>query len=143
MMQNFCAAGETIGGAIYLLESSPKEQHDFLSGVYGASTIAGIILASIATSLLVYFNAVEIGWRYLYFIGVATALIGIIIRRDTLTVGQVPKIKKTTVHQHLQVLFLYKKSLFLIAIVSGFSYVTYCVSIILLNGCLPLIADDP
>jgi UPF0716 family protein affecting phage T7 exclusion len=37
----------------------------------------------LACSLLVYFDVVELGWRYLYLLGVATALIGIVIRRDT------------------------------------------------------------
>lgn len=141
MMQNFCAAGETIGGAIYLLESSSKDQHDFLSGVYGASTIGGIIMASIATSLLVYFDVVMQGWRYLYFVGVVTAVFGLLIRKDKMKNSSIKLPSRLNLKQHIQVLLSYKKTLAIIALVSGFSYVTYSISIIFLNGCIPLISS--
>ena len=40
-LQNFFAAGETMGGAILLLDSAPKNRSDFFSSLYSSSAICG------------------------------------------------------------------------------------------------------
>ena len=52
ILQNFFAAGETIGGSIYLIENAPEAEKDMISSYYNASTIAGILIASFGVSLL-------------------------------------------------------------------------------------------
>ena len=56
ILQNFCAAGESVGGAIFLLENHTTRRHDFLSSLYSASTIGGILAASLSVSWLYYSN---------------------------------------------------------------------------------------
>ncbi|MBM3192315.1 MAG: MFS transporter, partial [Chlamydiae bacterium] len=80
VLQNFFAAGETVGGAIFLLESTPEKRHDILSGLYGASTMGGHLLASLGVFLLSYYHCIDKGWRWLYLCGCITALFGCAVR---------------------------------------------------------------
>ena len=80
IFQNFFAAGETIGGALYLIENAPESQKDMTSSYYNASTIAGILIASFGVSILCALNVVEDCWRFLYFFGCSTALFAVMLR---------------------------------------------------------------
>ena len=85
-LQNFCAAGETMGGAIFLLENSSEQRHDLFSSLYSASTMGGHLLASFGVFLLSYYNFTDPGWRLLYLCGCITALFGCLIRRSPHTI---------------------------------------------------------
>ncbi len=51
-LQNFFAAGEIMGGAIYMLENGSSRRQDLLSSLFSASTMGGYLLASIGVYLL-------------------------------------------------------------------------------------------
>ncbi|MES2344598.1 MAG: MFS transporter [Chlamydiota bacterium] len=140
ILQNFLAAGEIMGGAIFLLENSPKKKHDLLSSLYNASTIGGILLASAAVFCLSYFHKVEEGWRLLYLFGSITALFGCFVRKklpqDT-TIRE-PSFLLTNI---AQTLWRMRAPLCMIALTSGFSYATYSMSLILMNGFVPLVSS--
>ena len=139
MIQNFLAAGEIMGGAIYLLENTPQKQHDLLSGLYGASTIGGILLASAGVWLLSHYQIASTGWRGLYLFGGITAIFGCLIRHR---LPQDNSVKFSHSVKSLgSVLWTHRKLLLLIAIGSGFSYANYSVSLVLLNGFLPLVSS--
>lgn len=72
--QNFFAAGEITGGIVYLLEKSDQKKQDFISSLYDASTIAGILLASCLVSLLYALDVMDSYWRCLYFLSDASQL---------------------------------------------------------------------
>ena len=142
ILQNFFSSGETMGGAIFLLENSSEKKHDLLSSFYSASTIGGILLASAGVSLLSHYQKVDSAWRLLYFFGCIMTLLGCMMRRKTLE----PEIKKPFPFAknltHLgNVFWLYKKPLLSIMVVSGFSYATYSVALILMNGFVPLVSS--
>lgn len=144
LAQNFLAAGEVMGGGVFLLENAPEKKHDFLSGCYNASTIAGILLASSGVSLCAYLGGVEQGWRYLYLAGSATALTAFLIRGSVQTEAQsnVPaSTRGYDLHSFVRVIRESARPLFLIGLGSGFSYVTYTLSLVLLNGFIPLITS--
>jgi MFS family permease len=143
-LQNFLAAGETCGGAIFLLESSQNKEHDILSSLYSASTIGGILLASIATTLLSTLNQIETGWGYLYLFGSITALFGYLIRRRIKT-DQIPDSDVSPSDKKklsIGVLWLYRRQLLSIAVCSGFSYANYSIALIVLSGFIPLVSDQ-
>jgi len=50
IMQNFLASGETMGGAIFLLENTSEKRHDLLSSIYNTTTIGGILFAMSVSS---------------------------------------------------------------------------------------------
>jgi len=47
VLQNFFAAGESIGGAIFVLEHTDSDKKNIFSSIYDASSIVGIMLASL------------------------------------------------------------------------------------------------
>lgn len=49
-LQSFFAAGEITGGAIFVLEHFSEKRRSFLSSLYDASSIFGILLASLSSA---------------------------------------------------------------------------------------------
>lgn len=140
--QNLFASGESMGGAIYILEKAPKERHNLLSSLFSMSTVGGILCASLAVTLLYFTSGVEEGWRALYLIGCATAICGMVLRRnpteDSLE-GSEQRFKGPA--QLLEILWSHKKVIGLIALASGFTYSTFTVGLVLMNGFIPLVTD--
>lgn len=143
VLQNFFSAGETMGGAIFLLENSSEKKHDFLSSCYNASTVGGILLASLGVSLLSQYGNVESGWRVLYLIGCITAFFGCMVRRkipDVPNPSRASSFSKNLLNL-AKVFWVQKKVLLSIMVISGFSYASYSVALVLLNGFVPLVSS--
>jgi MFS transporter, MHS family, proline/betaine transporter len=139
VVQNFLAAGETMGGAIFLLENSSEKRHDLFSSLYSASTMGGHLLASLGVFLLGYYNLTHSAWRFLYLIGCVTALFGCLIRRSTHTMQSSVKIPPTITNLR-KTLWTYRKALVWIMITSGFASATYSIALVLMNGFIPLVS---
>lgn len=131
VLQGFFSAGEEKGAALYLLEHTQKDKRPWMSAVYDGSGIAGIFLASLLVSLLG-----EHYWRYLFWIGALSGLVGLFLRHQG---KETPEFKKSV--------FSWKKiweekiALGKIIIVSGFSYTNYFLITVFLNGFLPQITS--
>lgn len=138
-MQNFLAAGETMGGAIFLLESTPEKHHDLLSSLYNASTMGGHLLASFGVFLIGNYNFVDPGWRFLYLCGCITALFGCLIRRSSPSIQEPMKFSPTFAKLK-STLWTHRKALFFIAVCSGFGSACYSMALVLINGLIPLIS---
>lgn len=142
LFQNFFSAGETMGGAIYLMENSSESQKNFVSSLYSASTIAGILLASGGISLLCAFNLLEGYWRMLYFSGCLTAIFATYFRSNTLLKSIVMNFPANIpVKSIFKSCWDERRALVAIAITSGFSYASYTLSLVLLNGFAPLVSS--
>jgi MHS family proline/betaine transporter-like MFS transporter len=140
-LQNFFISGETVGGAIYLLENIPEKQHDIGSGFYNATTIGGILCASAAISILYYYDIMHWGWRFLYLIGCVTACFGIILRKNISSSSQKKTARAEKQIPHLFAIFWrHRISFVLIAISAGFSSACYSISLLLMNAFIPLIS---
>lgn len=129
--QNFLAAGETVGGALFLLETSSEKNRDFLSSLYDASTMGGHLLASFGVFIISHYNITS-GWRLLYVCGCITGLFGSFFRYST------PNIPKTKPFSNI--FWEHRKALLAIGITTGFATATYSLAIILMNGLIPLIS---
>lgn len=143
LLQNFFTGGESMGGAIFLLENAPEKRHDLLSGLYNASTIAGILAASAGVSLLSYTQRMDPGWRFLYLFGCLTALFGCVLRtsKSPITVQEEAPTKIGHIAlNHLKTFWTCRKPLVLIALCAGFSYSNYSIALVVLNGFVPLIS---
>jgi MFS family permease len=140
IMQSFCAAGESSGGAIFVLEHTEKKKKSLVSSFYDASTIAGILLASAGVVFLNHFGWIEKGWRYLFWAGSLTALIGVMLRLRT---EEGEEFLKDESHHHSlkEAIRLHRLALVAIIFVSGFSYVIYALAVTLMNGYLPLVTS--
>ncbi len=140
VLQNFLAAGETMGGAIFLLENSPKKHHDLLSGLYSASTMGGHLLASLGVFLVSQYSSIDPGWRFLYLCGCMTALFGCILRRTPCDVQPSVKISHTLTNLK-KVIVTYRKPFLCITIASGFATACYSMALVLMNGFIPLVSS--
>ncbi len=143
LLQNFLASGEIMGGGIFLLESSSEKRHDFLSGLYSASTVLGILFASFGVSLLSYYQIIDSGWRVLYLFGCVTAVFACMIRRgpDSTTLPK-PSLKFPQTLSNLgRIFWIYRKPLLFIIIGSGFTYANYSIALVLMNGFIPLVSS--
>lgn len=138
-LQNFLAAGETMGGAIFLLENAPEKRHNFFSGLYSSSTMGGHLLASLGVFLLSYYHLTDPGWRFLYLCGCITALFGCLIRRSPHTIQPFVKFSQTAMSLK-RTLWTYRKPLICIVITSGFASATYSIALVLMNGFVPLVS---
>lgn len=137
LLQNFFAAGEIMGGAVVLLENLDTNKKDLISSFYSASTIGGILLASFGVYLFSAHGWIEQGWRTLYLFGAITALFACLFRLHM-------KEEPTNPHnfsllQMARMLYEQRKNLALLAMISGFFYANFSISMVLINGFIPLI----
>ncbi len=139
ILQNFFAAGETIGGAIYLIENTPESQHDVASSLYNSSTIAGILIASAGVSLLCVFNLVQEWWRLLYFVGCSTAIFACLLRRNLEFTTPIQKYSSFSFSETFKICWNMRRVIIIISVAAGFSYATYTFALIMMNGFVPLI----
>lgn len=144
IFQNFFASGETMGGAICLIEGVPEKQKDMTSSYFNASTIAGILLASFGVSILCGFNVVQDCWRILYFLGCSTAIFAIFLRAKMVEPNHLNEMKKSndsSLKFILTTCWDNRQALFTIAIAAGFSYACYTLALVTMNGFIPLVTS--
>ncbi len=138
-LQNFFAAGETMGGAIFLLEKENSRHQDFLSGLYSASTVGGSLLASLLVALLNRYSMLETKWPILYLIGACAALFGFMLRKIESTAAQVDMPARISFYEHIKKMWHYRRAMLSISIASGFSYACYTLSFVLSTGLIPMV----
>lgn len=133
LLQNFFAAGEVTGGAIFLLEGAATEKRPLWSSLFDAVGILGILFASGAAALV---SGSHFSWRWLFWVGAAAGAAGLAIRffgRET-----APSQKSEPL---LPLLWRCRKEIGRIALVAGFSYANYYLLTTFMNGFLPLVSS--
>jgi len=138
--QNFFAAGEVMGGAIFLLETIETDKKDLMSSLYSASTVGGILLASFGVYGISFLNMTENGWRILYVFGAITALFGCLLRINIPKETPI-KTPSFSIKKIISMIWEQKKNLFLLSIIAGFFYANFSVSMVLINGFIPLVTS--
>ncbi len=136
LLQSFFAAGESAGGAIFILENTNVPKRSFMSSLFDASTVLGILIASGLVTFLSTQGLIEAGWRYLFWAGGATAIIGIFLRLQT---EETSEFTSTTFQ--ISEIFQYKRAFIAIILAAGFSYTTYSLAFTLMNGYIPLVTN--
>lgn len=137
MLQSFFIAGESTGAALYLLENSAAEKRSLLSGFYGASSLVGYVVASGLVAFFSLQGYIEEGWRILFWLGGLAAVFGFFVRLKHQKIA----ITSTKRLSLIQVLKEHRSSLFTIILASGFSYTTYAMPCVLMNGFVPLVTS--
>lgn len=135
MLQSFCAAGESTGGAIFVLEQTDPKKRNFISSLYDVSSMGGALLASFLVALFSYYGIMETRWRVLFWFGGFTALAGFVLRLTAKNAPVVIDNQKKLPLKH------YQTTLLSLMIASGFSHVTYALTFTLMNGFIPLITS--
>lgn len=144
IFQNFFTAGEVMGGAIYLLENSPESQKNMISSLYDSSKIAGVLLASAGVSILCCMNSIQDYWRILYFSGCFTAVF-VAFLRVKVSFNSFFALSSHTTESSLKFIlkscWKERQALMAIAVASGFSYASYTLSLVMMNGFVPLVSN--
>lgn len=128
MFQNFMAAGELMGGGQLLMQAVPEAKRDLASGLFNATTILGLMLASFVVYQLSH------SWRLMYLMGAFMSFFVLWLRGDRkpITISKKPFIQELREH---------RRGVFSVVIGSGFGYASYVIALVLMNGFIPLITD--
>lgn len=136
VLQGFFAAGETVGGAIFVLEQTEKRNRSWMSSLYDASSVLGMLAASCMLFIYSHFSQ-KINWRYLFWVGALTAIVALVLR-----IMDKKETKPTVKKEKVLSIFLQNKQVFIaIALVAGFSSSIYCLAFTLASGYIPLITS--
>lgn len=127
---------------LYLLNRKSFQDSLKAGQYYHTSSMAGMILSSLAATLAIIWGG-EMAWRICFLTGSLAGLLGVVLR---LFASHEPvKTKKAALHIYsrnsLASVFKKWKSVFLISIISGFSYMTYAVPCIFMNSYVPMISS--
>lgn len=137
-LQNFFASGETMTGAVFLMENTKSSNRDLISSCFNMSSIGGYILPSFGVYLLSYMQVIDFGWRLLYLFGFSVALFGVFLRKG----GDI-EVKKLSFYDALShaktSLTKHFKPFLEIVIVSGFACCSASMALVLVNGLVPLV----
>lgn len=141
MIKGVFAAGESTIARLYIMESKPEREALITSHFYQSSSMVGMVMASAAASLVmaVYPEA----WRVCFFLGGITGAVGYFLRRsaqDSISLKKESPFDTYHVSQ-LRSLWRHRSSLICVAVVMGYSCLTYSVPYIFMNNFIPLITD--
>lgn len=128
----FFSAGECVGAAIFILEHQPQKNQGFLGSLFSCSTVIGILLASALTNGFEIIGIIHTHWRFLFWIGTLTSLVGLYIRYNA---EDGPEFQQSLVESQtlLNLIRNYWKQFLAIMVSAGFSYATYEVSFMFFN----------
>ncbi|MBN8828289.1 MAG: MFS transporter [Sphingobacteriia bacterium] len=141
LLQAFFVAGEYNGGAIFIVEHNKKD-NGLMSGIYCSFTAIGILLASIATTLVIEYKEEANLWRVPYFIGAITALIGLYFRLSATETPEFIKSHGKTFNEHFCNLSNESaKQLVTIIVLATFISVLYMVPTIMVNSFITIVTN--
>ncbi len=139
LLQSFCAAGELTGASIFVLENTPLSHRTLMSGWYDVSSIGGALVASGLVTFFCMYGWVEEWWRWLFWMGGATAIFGLILRLKT---PESTEFRSENKKWNLfQTLSEHRRAFIAIVLASGFSYTTYALPFNLMNGYVPIVTS--
>jgi MFS family permease len=137
--QNFFGAGEAISGGIYVMEHTKKGKQGFISAIFEASTMLGVLIASLQTALIAYFGLLYSHWQWLFYVSGALGLFFYFLRKRS---QESPEFISTPEGRFSWLmLWQERKPLFAVAVTTGFGYATYLLSIRFMNTYLQATTD--
>lgn len=138
MCAEACASGEHNIAKMYLIEGVSIQSAKNLAGFYEISTMVGIVCAGGTATWLAWIDNPHLYWRFPFLIAGLATLCNVFFRfninncpLDHQTVYQSPSI-------YLQ-LWQARKPIIRIAIVAGFSYLTYAIVFVFINSFIPMV----
>lgn len=142
MIRDIFAAGESAIAKLYILHNKPEKQAFKGSYLYQTSTVFGMVLASLAASIVQYAD-IDYLWRCCFIFGGVAAIIGYLIRLNILETNEVKdkNVLNFMTTGSLSILWKYRVNLLRIAIVNSFSHMTYIIPFVVMNHIVPLVTD--
>lgn len=144
IIKDLFASGENTIAKLYIMEGKMEKDALLASHLYQNSTIFGIILASFVATLVSIFIEMSFLWRICFCFGGFTGLVGYILRCYS---NPIENTKEQLFNYYkpssLKSIWQHKTNIICIAITTAFSYITYTIPFIFMNGFVPLISDIP
>ncbi|MFK8039929.1 MAG: MFS transporter [Rickettsiaceae bacterium] len=146
-------AGESIIASLYILEGKSLEgesrsQAFRISSLYNGSTMFGILLASFASWAVIAHQSwsesqflKEHLWRVCFIFGGAGGFVGYFLRQTAKECNINSLRDKLSLSLILKQIYQSRYVVYVIAITSGFSYMTYAIPFIVMNSFIPLITN--
>lgn len=141
--QGFFGAGETAIAGLYALSFCPPTRHGWYGGIYQSTTVLGIFLASAMATGLSVLPAYTWLWRVPFFLGFATACIGIYLRTDSTQWNTTPLQPSAFPGKSLRLLYENRSRFASVVAVSALSYITYSIPFVFLTSFVPLVNPIP
>jgi len=136
------AAGEAAVAQLYLLNRKGYQDGLKAGQYYHTSSMVGTVLSSFAATVAIIWGG-EMAWRICFLTGSLAGFSGVILRFSAS--NEPVKMKKAALWLYSRVsfvsVFLKWKNIFLMAVISGFSYMTYAVPCIFMNSYVPMISS--
>ncbi len=142
MLKGIFAAGESTVAKLYIVENKAPQQAHKASGYYQSSTMLGIILASVCATWAVAMPEIPWVWRVCFWMSGSAGVLGYVLRyqAEQTNVFQNP-VFDVYRWQQLRTLWTHRVHVAQVAIVTGFSHITYALPFVLMNSFVPLISD--
>ena len=136
-LQGFFASSEAIIGSMFLMDITHDNKTQW-SGLFSASTMIGVIIASNLILMLSNQGLLESYWRYLFLLGFCASLIGLYLRISHLEERNI-SVPSSCTRRYARK----GNIIVIIGILSTgiLSYVTYYIPFILMNSLIPTITD--
>ncbi|MGV2433458.1 MAG UNVERIFIED_CONTAM: hypothetical protein LVQ98_09635 [Rickettsiaceae bacterium] len=132
------SAGESAIAKLYIIEDKDNRTAFAASYMYQASSMAGIIIASLASSVVIIFDYNGL-WRICFILGGILGIVGYSLRKSSNIYLNKSQEKRGKVS--LSILWSYRYKLLAIIFTTGFSHITYLVPCVVMNSLMPFITD--
>lgn len=143
-LSGICSSGEMTIAKLFILSDRNNFESNKNSYLYQTSSMVGIVLASFASTIILKLPMEQTYWRLCFIIGGLCALFGYTLRNMERDMTNLPLFDKkhlsylsAPILTSFDTLWQNKIILFRIAIVSGFSYITYSIPFIVMNNLIP------
>lgn len=134
--QGIFASGEHAVSSLFIMNHVEKGKYGRASSYYLISTMAGMMVASFAATLVSKSSDPGYYWRYPFFIGIITGFVGLFLRY-LLHETKVEKPKEKV--RNIDLIRVNIGKLLRVVLVSSFSYMTYGVPFVFFNSFIPLL----
>lgn len=132
LLQSFFSAGQTYSGLQMTLSNTDFKKRPLVGGLFDAYAIAGGLLASLLTSLVVKDVKTSGYWRYLFFLAALPYMLSYFVKAPvTRTHSTQNSSVKTMLMQH-------RKLFTTLVFTSGFTHLTYQIAFTFTCGFVPL-----
>jgi MFS family permease len=142
IIRGICAAGESTIAKLYFMENKSDHHALTASHFYQSSSMLGIIMASIAATIVIGCGGHDT-WRVCFFAGGVTGFVGYFLRYYTFDSSEEIKTDLFAGYNvsSLWLLWSNRGNIMRVATATCFSHLTYAVPFVFMNNFVPLITS--
>ena len=137
-IQGIFASGEQSVAGLFILDQVQEKSRAKASSYYQASSMTGAMMASGVAWFVSWSGHGEIYWRYAFISGLATGIIGLVLRFMVLDYKVHAPSEKQKIHK---IFIKHRLTILRIILVSSLSYMTFAVPFVFLNKFIPILTD--